>query len=236
MNDSTYRVLDLVTKTAAVAVGALWTYVNYLRNRTHHLRCEAQVKGSCELVQGRMLIYVASSLKNVGLSKFQLVKKECGIVVERRWLKPGPGPLGLEAIGAADVFETHSWLEPGEQIYDETVLSIPLEPEDVALSVEIRITGVSRGRLLERWKKHLSGTKPGRLLFALLLMLSLIDALAFHHITTAWCTVGFVVPMMYVCLMLILIRFGVERHAEWSSRCVVKLLDPSQFLQLKGTS
>ena len=224
MDDHTYRVLDLLMKGVAVVIGAAWTYANYLRSRTYQLRCEAQVRGSCERGRGSTLLYVSSSLKNVGLAKFALVKANCGLSVNRRRItKLTGGPLSSENMGAVDVFEAHGWLEPGEQVFDEAVINLPLEEDDVALSVEMSITAVARGRLLQLWKQRLLFTRKGKAVLSLLLAISAADAMGALPLDRAWRNAGLLVPMLYVALVSTLWKAGVERHALWISRCVVKI-------------
>ncbi len=225
ISDSTYKLIDLVAKTAAVVIGAAWTLMNYRRSRTHQLRCEIQVKGTCEPRRGGGLLHLQASLKNVGLSKFELVGEGCALVVCRRRYKPKGTTLTSEVVGAVDVFDSHRWIEPGEQVYDEAVLCVGLDEEDSALSVEMSVTGMVRGRVLQRWREQLLFSVRGRLAMALLLAASAGVAYAGLHLRSGWLLAGLLIPAAYVAFALLLLTRGTAQYSEWSSRCVVKIPD-----------
>jgi hypothetical protein len=122
-------------------VGAgVWAYFNFVQSRTYHPRMELSVAGEIHSTPSRKLLVPRITLRNIGLSKVQLLQRGTGY---RVWYATGRVKVGghLAWLGGTPVyriFENHEWLEPGESIFDENELhSLPMV--SVAAKIEVRL-------------------------------------------------------------------------------------------------
>jgi hypothetical protein len=141
---------NLVTIAGAL-VGGAWTYLKFFRGRTFSPRLELAVAGKLVVDPGdpadadnpsnteARCLLATLSLKNVGLSKVGLDREVTRIEVslyERaafEYVYAGPLPEGEEVVHAANwgephrfrVFTPHAWVEPGETITDQILVTLP---------------------------------------------------------------------------------------------------------------
>ena len=150
----TLEAVDKLVGIAAVLFGAFWTYLNYVRGRTHKRRLEPTIVGKLAPgVAGQALVVSGSvSLKNVGLSKVDIGKEGTAIVI--RDLVPGVNDNGQPAMverripgGVLSVFTKHRWIEPGETIAESFSLPVAESADRAAVRLALRI--VSRHRFFK---------------------------------------------------------------------------------------
>jgi hypothetical protein len=68
-------ILQKLFTTAAIIVGAIWTYFNFFRGRTYKIRLEPEVSGKAVTIDGLNHLVAAIRLKNVGLSRAEIEQK-----------------------------------------------------------------------------------------------------------------------------------------------------------------
>lgn|SRR2546423_2478041 len=141
--------LDLVrtiVQVAAIAVGAVWGYYQFIRSRTFKRRLDATVSGSVLHEGGAVYVRVSSKAKNVGLCKVKL--RQAGTAVEILSHAPKGKPNGIavvnwEYLGTFSIFQKHLVVEPGETIADELLIALPALLTGQVFRLELRI--VSKG-------------------------------------------------------------------------------------------
>lgn len=126
-------VADKAIKALAVAVAGLWTLMNYRKSRTFQRKLEPSVSGEIFESGGKRYMLVLCRLKNVGQSQYTITKE--GTALEALKLTP----QGRETLSVNAVFQEHAWIEPGEQIEDPIVLTIPERVTFVAIKLNLRI-------------------------------------------------------------------------------------------------
>jgi hypothetical protein len=114
--------LDQVTKIAAVLVGGIWVWVNYILNRTHRARLEAHVTAEL-LSTGSDLVKVVLSVKNVGLSKVDITQR--GSAIKIYWYDASDAALPWKRGMTRSIWGSVSWIEPGETCEEQHVFQIP---------------------------------------------------------------------------------------------------------------
>lgn len=128
---------DKVIKALAVLVGALWTWMNYVRGRIYKRKLEPGVSGEIFSKDGISYLLIACHLKNVGQSLYTIEQKGTGceiIALSRN------DPTRLSVL---EVFKDHGWIEPGEQINQPLLQELPDPKTFSALQLNLRI--VSHG-------------------------------------------------------------------------------------------
>ncbi len=146
-------VADKAIKALAVAVAGLWTFMNYKKSRTFHRKLEPMVSGEIFERCGSYYIVASTRLKNVGQSQYTITQEGTALVALKLT------PEGRETLSVNPVFRDHAWIEPGEQIEDPIVLTIPAPSTFVAIRLNLRVgLKTSRADGMER-QLHCSGTQ-----------------------------------------------------------------------------
>lgn len=137
--------LEKVAKILAVIVGGAWVYFNFLEQRTFKPKLEVTITATLQkrknTASRAVLAHV--SLKNVGLSKVQIVQEGTAFIaracapstritasfINREWI----------TLGASDIFAPeHQWIEPGETINQERLVFISSD-DYAAFRLDVRI-------------------------------------------------------------------------------------------------
>jgi hypothetical protein len=139
----TLDIIDKAVKIAAVIIGALWGYLNYVRGRTFKKRLELTICGKTLRRGGALLLSGSAQLKNVGLSKVAIQQRGTAILI---YDLKASSSVEREPISALEertlvqsVFENHGWIEPGETIEESFLLQLPEKRERIGIKLELRI-------------------------------------------------------------------------------------------------
>lgn len=152
---SNWTVADVISKISIAVIGAAWTILTYVRGRTFRRRLEPSVSGEILVNNGTYLLSVRLSIKNVGLSRANVIQRGTWLRISLLSSKHPADQLQVPSkflIGTAPVFKKHSWVEPGEEIHDVKLVQIPdLSPDKVAVSLELRVVSdeLSLGNVLQ---------------------------------------------------------------------------------------
>jgi hypothetical protein len=143
-----------IVTSAAVVVGGIWVYFNYIRGRTFARRAELDVTASLE---GATSLYLcaAVTLKNSGQSRIPLNERMKAI---RLFAIRDPSDEAIEVanwqrIMTLPILEQHAWLEALETVTDTVVYNLPQAQKGgtrcPVYQVEV-LVGARRGRLSRR--------------------------------------------------------------------------------------
>ena len=123
--DAGLETAERILKVLAYLVGGVWVYYNYFQGRTHQSRLEVKVSGTRLGAATPNLAKVSTLVKNVGLSKTELLDGGSAIRL-----------YGYDATKSVDqwtLIETYDslvknnqWIEPGVSV-EEHIL-IPIDP------------------------------------------------------------------------------------------------------------
>src|SRR5215207_9180223 len=105
--------------TAAIIIGAIWTYFIFFQGRTYEMRLEPEVTGRIITINGLNHLLATIRLKNVGLSKVDIQQKYSGL-----WVLSSKPPLDTgivknaawDKLAAFPIFESHESIEPDDEI------------------------------------------------------------------------------------------------------------------------
>jgi hypothetical protein len=129
-----------IGQVVGLMAAGLWGYFNFVKSRTYFPRMELSVSGKIYLKGTQNLLIPRINLRNIGMSKVQLLQRGSGY---RIWYATGTTKVGgnLKWFGGTPVFrffEEHEWIEPGESIFDEHELHA-LPANSVAAKIEVRL-------------------------------------------------------------------------------------------------
>jgi hypothetical protein len=108
----------------AVVIGGIWVWANYLLNRTHRARLEGRVMAEVLPLQGG-LVKIVLGLRNVGLSKVDLMKKGTAVRIFSLDPTASAKPIWRHRM-TVSIWESVDWVEPGESCEEQHILKIPL--------------------------------------------------------------------------------------------------------------
>jgi hypothetical protein len=135
---------EKVVKIAAVVIGGVWTYLKFIRGRIYRPRLKPSVSGRIVIVGGQPYLVVSLGMENVGSSKVDISQRGTGLRVFSPELTPNatpPSQVGWMHLGTFSVFEKHGWIETGECVQDELLISLPL----VASAFKLEFRVVAKG-------------------------------------------------------------------------------------------
>jgi hypothetical protein len=138
------KLVDILQKLftiAAIIVGGIWTYFNFFQGRTYKMRLEPNVSGKVVTINELSHLVATISVKNVGLSKVEIEQKGSALKVLSYEAWDGVNnilSIEWQNLTAFPVFETHQWIEPGEEITEQRLLVIP-KSEYTAFQLQLRI-------------------------------------------------------------------------------------------------
>ena len=138
MKDIVSVLKDVITA-AAIVLGGIWTYFNFIKGRIYRPRLEPAVSGKIFEDAGVTFVIVRARLKNIGLSKIDIKQVGLAIMIYAyQTAKTGTITTADKTkLASFPVFEDHEWIEPGEVIEDEQLFQVP-EYKGTGIRVELR--------------------------------------------------------------------------------------------------
>ena len=124
---------DIAQKSAATVaiVGtAAWAYFKFVRGRTFRRRLELTISGEVRRGPGIVYLLTNSTVKNIGLSKFEIDHEKSGLRVMTHSADDAVAEARLaewSPLSTWPVFEEQDVLEPGEPAAEELLIEIPDE-------------------------------------------------------------------------------------------------------------
>jgi len=147
-----------IAQTAAIAVGGAWAYMRYVRGRTYHRRLELQIGSEMVTVSDRHLLRVHLAISNTGAATLPLAARRVTIACATRDLWHDAQTIGGAAvvlwrdIGWAPILDAHARIEAQETITEDTVVPVPLPPEQLVDIGAYRVS-VSVSATPRRWRR-----------------------------------------------------------------------------------
>ncbi len=124
---------EKVFRIAGYFAGGAWAYFKFFRGRTFRPRLEPSIAAHLHRRAPQRLLTAAVKIKNVGLSRVDVLQKGTGVRVYRlgegsRW----------DRIETLEVLKGHGWIEPGETIEEHVLAEIPGD-DPPALKIELTL-------------------------------------------------------------------------------------------------
>ena len=140
---SIWTIIDSASKLAFALIGGAWALLTYYRGRTFRRRLELTVNGSVILHSGVHLASLDVGVKNVGLSRADIIQEGTWLRIVILGAKTATNSVARpkrKFVGTSPILLDHSWIEPGEEIHDVMLVQLPtLADEDVSLEVRLRV-------------------------------------------------------------------------------------------------
>jgi hypothetical protein len=139
--------IDILIKSAAVVLGGIWTYLNYVRGRTFHRRLEVEISGSIVNLPSVRAFSGQCRIKNIGLSHVRILQRGTGVSVSTLSLRTsveGQRQIHEEEFTVMPMFAEQDWIEPGEPITDTFMVLLP-DVSDLLLGIKVHVF-VSNGK------------------------------------------------------------------------------------------
>jgi hypothetical protein len=138
------NIVEQVCKILAILATGFWAYYRFLKGRTFRPRLELSVSGTAARHEGVNCLICSMSVKNVGLSRVDIVREGTGLRVSES------NVTAFQPIEAAgwtpkavfDALLQHAWIEPNEPITEQIVIGLP--SSNIILQLEFRIVGKSQ--------------------------------------------------------------------------------------------
>jgi hypothetical protein len=141
---TTKTVVDIINTSVtalAIVVGGIWAYFKFVKGRTYRMRTQTNLSGEWRLLNGRHLLHVQITVKNIGASKVKLTQEGTGLrvkILPSSTTMEDRGPVSWRRFGTFEVLLEHEWIEPEETISDELLISLSeLGPQSVLLEVRL---------------------------------------------------------------------------------------------------
>ena len=132
--------IKAIVETAAITVGGIWAYYKFFRGRTFRPRLEPAISGRASESKSLTNVLISAQLKNVGLSKVAISKEGSAIRVFATDPTKTDGVAEWQRAITVGVFEKHGWIEPGETIIDQALVSVAGVGHK-AVKLELRLVG-----------------------------------------------------------------------------------------------
>jgi hypothetical protein len=132
--------IKTIVETAAVIVGGIWAYYKFFRGRTFRPRLELAISGRASEATGLTNVLISVQLNNVGLSRVAISQEGSAIRVFATDPTKTDGPAEWQRAITVGVFEKHGWIEPGETITDQVLVSVAGVGHK-AVKLELRLVG-----------------------------------------------------------------------------------------------
>lgn len=133
-------IVGTAVTTLAVLVGASWAYFKFVKGRTFRPRLEVQVSARWLVVDASDRIHVQIVLKNIGASKVTLRQQGTGLSVSglAEAQPVAPTTASWVCFRIFEIFLDHAWIEPGETIADDLLLSLEV-PRPATVMLHARL-------------------------------------------------------------------------------------------------
>lgn len=132
-------ILGTLVTAAAVIVGGLWAYFNFVKGRTYRPRLEVEMQGEWRVIDGERWLHSRVRVKNIGASKVTLRQRGTGLQLSRlRTRDPASTRARWETLTVSEIFKEHQWIEPGETISDDVLLHLDV-PDGQPVLCETRL-------------------------------------------------------------------------------------------------
>lgn len=132
--------IKTIVETVAVIVGGFWAYYKFFRGRTFEARLELAISGRASEAKGVTNVLISVQMKNVGLSKVGISQEGSAIRVFTTDPAKAEGVAEWQRAITVGVFEKHGWIEPGETITDQALISVAGIGHK-AIKLELRLVG-----------------------------------------------------------------------------------------------
>jgi hypothetical protein len=137
-----FSILDIITldniekilRIIAYVIGALWVYFNFWKGRTYRPRIEPTVTGQILNHQGSKFIKILINLKNVGLSKVDVVQSGTALRLLSYDSSNKNDPWKHQS--TISILSAHNWIEPSETVSEQFLIPF-IGPSLIAVKAEL---------------------------------------------------------------------------------------------------
>jgi len=136
----------------ALIVGGLWAYFLFVKGRTFSNRLEPSAEGELLQVNGKTMVRLKLVVKNAGASVFTFADHPKAVYLYATaaadWVSAANVLWSDPYLRLTRILENHDWIEGGETIVDEVLVSVP-DGDWLAYRLEVRLG--SRSGDFRRW-------------------------------------------------------------------------------------
>jgi hypothetical protein len=139
-------VLQAIVTSVAIAVGGIWAYYRFVKERTYRPRLAVTIGARLSSTHGgRSVLATRVAVKNIGASNVELVRRGTGLRISTALLPDQDfSEVGWESKRVFSVFAEHEWIEPNELVSHDALVTVPSESGPWLLEV----------RLVWRWESR----------------------------------------------------------------------------------
>jgi hypothetical protein len=125
----------------AIIVAGLWAYFNYFKGRIYRPKLKPEITGIAVPEGDQHHLLITANLTNIGISKVDLQQRGTALRIYSCHKLDGINKVkSAEWIRVAtySVFENHGWIEAGETIEEQRLVSLPIKQE-IAFQFALRV-------------------------------------------------------------------------------------------------
>lgn len=133
--------LKSLAEVTAIAIGGIWAYYRFFKERTHEESLDLIVSGNLRLIGNTTYLTAVASIKNVGLSDVGINRQGSGLRVVKYESETGESEVHTvvdQSLATFAVFENDQYIEPKESIQNQRLVAIP-EGVNIGLRLELYI-------------------------------------------------------------------------------------------------
>ncbi len=125
--DTWASIAQKTAATVAIVVGGGWAYFKFVRGRTFRRRLELTISGEVRRRPGVVYLLTNSTVKNIGLAKFEINHEKSGLRVMTHTSDNPVTEARLaewEPLSTWPILEGQGLLEPGEPAAEELLIEV----------------------------------------------------------------------------------------------------------------
>ncbi len=139
----------------AIVIGGFWTYFRFIKGRLAAPRLETHCSSEIVHHAKSMSLLVKLDVKNVGPAKGILKTKSNFLIVSG--IEPHTNIDSFEStplnrITCFNILEDHKWIEPGKNVHEEMLFSVPEENPYLAFQLKCYIVYKNYSKFLANIK------------------------------------------------------------------------------------
>lgn len=132
-------VIESIVTVLALLVGGSWAYFKFVKERVYRPRFDIALETKRVMLDHQPALWCRLSVKNIGASEIRLLQQGTGLrLSESERPTDDYRPIVWTVRTVLTVFAEHAWIESGETIRHESLVSLP-EADARALRLDARL-------------------------------------------------------------------------------------------------
>jgi hypothetical protein len=130
--------IQSLTAAAAIAVGAVWSYFKFVKDRIYRPRLDVSFQADPTALANDSALLITLAVKNIGTSKVGLLQRGTGlrVSVADPTVDAFTEPV-FRSCGVHEVLREHAWIESSETVRHDLLVPLPRDATPVLLEARL---------------------------------------------------------------------------------------------------